>query len=184
MAKALIDLDDPDIVIDLRRLNGRVTNDKFNPFWDELQVYLDELGLAVDERRHSGVLHMPIAVSIRHLRDIISERLSAKTKESSEDVAIPSEEWIRYQFWPKNPYCASALRYTGRFSVKFGVQSCQLRKSHADAHYVNSLLQYVKAFCVKYREFTMYVSADDKAIVPIGEPDLPVSTGVRGHHRS
>ena len=184
VAKALIDLDDPDIVIDLRRLNGRVTNDKFNPFWDELQAYLDELGLAVDERRHSGVLHMPIAVSIRHLRDIISERLSAKTKESSEDVAIPSEEWIRYQFWPKNPYSASALRYTGRFSIKFGVQSHQLRKSHADAHYVNSLLQYVKVFCVKYREYTLYVSADDKAIVPIGEPDLPVSTGVRGHHRS
>jgi len=30
------------------------------------------------------------------------------------------------------------------------------------------------------------VSADDKAVIPVGEPDLPatVSTGVRGHHRS
>jgi len=69
--------------------------------------------------------------------------------------------------------------YTGRFSIKFGIQSRQLRKSHADAHHVNSLFQYVKVFCVKYRDFTLYVSADDKAIVPIGEPDLPVSTGVR-----
>ena len=184
VAKALIDLDDPDIMLDLRRLNGRVTSDKFDPFWDELQAYLDELGLAVDERRHSSVLQMPIAVSIRHLQGITSERLSAKTKESGEHVAIPSLEWIRYQFWPKNPYSTSALHYTGRFSIKFGVQSRQLRKSHADAHYVNSLLQYVKAFCVKYRDFTLYVSADDKAIVPIGEPDLPVSTGVWGHHRS
>jgi len=47
------------------------------------------------------VLHMPIAVSIHHLQDIISEHLSAKVKESGEHVAIPSLEWIRYQFWPQ-----------------------------------------------------------------------------------
>ena len=35
-------------------------------------------------------MHMPIAVSIRHLQDIISEHLSAKIKESGEHVAIPS----------------------------------------------------------------------------------------------
>jgi len=28
------------------------------------------------------------------------------------------------------------------------------------------------------------VSADDKAIIPVSEPDLPVSIGVRDHHRS
>ena len=28
------------------------------------------------------------------------------------------------------------------------------------------------------------MSVDDKAIVPVGEPDCPVSTGVRGHSRS
>ena len=28
------------------------------------------------------------------------------------------------------------------------------------------------------------MSVDDKAIVPMGEPDCPVSTGVRGHNRS
>jgi len=37
---------------------------------------------------------------------------------------------------------------------------------------------------VEYRDFTLYVSADDKAIVPIDKLDLLVSTGVRGHHRS
>ena len=29
-----------------------------------------------------------------------------------------------------------------------------------------------------------YASVDDKAIVPIGEPDLPISTGMRGHNLS
>lgn len=83
-----------------------VNSDKFDAFWNELQTYLDDLGLPVDERRHSTVLHMPIAVSIRHLKEIISERLAAKNMDS---VNIPSVEWIRYQFWPKNPYSHSAL---------------------------------------------------------------------------
>ena len=30
----------------------------------------------------------------------------------------------------------------------------------------------------------MYVSVDDKAILPISNPDCPFSTGVRGHNRS
>ena len=33
-------------------------------------------------------------------------------------------------------------------------------------------------------DFTIYVSVDDKAIVPVGEPNAPVSTGVRGHNCS
>ena len=65
-------------MLDLRRLNGKVNSNKFDAFWNELQAYLDDLGLAVDERRHSAVLHMPIAVSIRHLQEIISECLTAK----------------------------------------------------------------------------------------------------------
>ena len=28
------------------------------------------------------------------------------------------------------------------------------------------------------------ISVDDKAIIPVGEPDCPVSTGVRGNNRS
>ena len=28
------------------------------------------------------------------------------------------------------------------------------------------------------------ISVDDKAIVPVGDPNRPISTGVRGHNRS
>ena len=34
------------------------------------------------------------------------------------------------------------------------------------------------------RDFTTYMSVDDKAIIPVGEPNAPVSTGVHGHNRS
>jgi len=124
IASALINLDDPNIMLDLRQLNGRVCSNKVDAFWSELQVYLDEFNLAVDERHHSDVLHMPIAISIRHLQEIISDRLTAKNMDSGEHSVIPL---ACYQFWPRNHFSISALRYTGRFSVKFGVQLRKLQ---------------------------------------------------------
>ena len=76
------------------------------------------------------------------------------------------------------------MRYTARFDLKFGVQVRQLRHTHLDSHYVSVLLKYIKEFSVKYRDILQYVSVDDKAIIPVGEPGMPVSTGVRGHNRS
>ena len=35
-----------------------------------------------------------------------------------------------------------------------------------------------------HKSLVRMVSVDDKAIVPVGEPDAPVSTGVRGHNKS
>ena len=75
IAEALVHLDDPDIIIDLRRLNGKVKTNTFDAFWDELQKYVDELNPAVDERRQSSELHMPIAISISNLREVVSNRL-------------------------------------------------------------------------------------------------------------
>ena len=65
----------------------------FDEFWDELPSYLDEITLAVDERRHVDVMH---AVSIWHLLELITERLKSKHPDST--VAIPSQEWVRLQF--------------------------------------------------------------------------------------
>ncbi len=61
VAKAVLQLDDPQMVMDLRRMNGKPI---FDAFWQELQLYLDETNLAVDERRHGDVLHMPLAISV------------------------------------------------------------------------------------------------------------------------
>ncbi len=76
-----------------------------------------------------------------------------------------------------------------RFSFEIHWEVCskvwrQLRKDHPDGRYVNVLQQYAKDFAVKYKSIVRMISVDDKAIIPIGEPGLPVSTGVRGHNRS
>lgn len=71
----------------------------FDDFWKELDTYLQEITPAVDERRHGEV---SIAISVRHLRDMIAERLQQKHSDATK-LVIPSEEWIRLQFWPRNP---------------------------------------------------------------------------------
>ena len=182
VVQAVISVDDPDIVLDLRKANGNPSSTIFDCFWQELQAYLDELLVAVDDRQHGETLHMPLAISIRHLREKIIERL--RLTHVNEMPVVPSEEWIRLQFWPPNPYTSQALHYSGRFQVKFRVQIRQLRKDHPDQHYVSALLQYVGHFSVLMHDITTYMSVDNKAIVPVGEPKAPVSTGVRGHNRS
>lgn len=182
LAKYLLDMDDPDIVLDLRRLNGKPSSSKFDVFWLELQNYLDEIGPAVQERRHGEAMYMPVAISVNHLREIVSAKL--KEKFPTEEVSIPSLEWMGLQFLPRNPYSTTALRYTGKFNVKYAVQCRQLRHEHPDVKYVAVILRYAKEFAVLHSESVLMISVDDKAIVPVREPQQPVSTGVRGHNRS
>ena len=125
---------------------------------------------------------MPYAVSVRHLLEIIAERLQQKFPDSA--PAIPSSEWLRLQFWPAKPYTNLAIHYTGRLDIKLGMQVRQLRKEHPDSHYVSALLQYVRHFSVAHHLVMTLVSVDDKAVIPVGEPHCPISTGVRGHNKS
>ena len=117
VAKAILEMDDPDIILDLRQTNGHVESSRFYSFWKELQYYFDEITLPVDERRHGNTLHMPLAISVSNLCDIITARLQDKCM-----PAVPSISWVRLQFWPANPYTEQAIRYTGLFNVKFGIQ--------------------------------------------------------------
>ena len=61
----LIDMEDSDIVYDLRALNGS-RRSQYDRFWDECQRFLSEdLTDAVDDRRHGLVTHLSRAISIR-----------------------------------------------------------------------------------------------------------------------
>ena len=90
----ILESNDTDLLWDLRKLNGRPQNPAFNPFWEELQKYIDEFA-AVDERRHSDILYLPVATSIENLRQIILDRLP-------EGSIAPSSSWLYMNFWPSN----------------------------------------------------------------------------------
>ena len=182
VAMCMLDMGDPDIILDMRKLNGKSGSSGFDVFWHELSTYLEEVGSAVQERRHGETMYMPVAISVSHLRETISSRL--KQKLPNDDVPIPSVEWMRLQFWPRNPYATTSLQHTGRFDVKYAVQCRQLHREHPDSKYVAVILRYAKEFVVRHSECTLMISVDDKAIIPVGEPNSPISTGVRGHNRS
>ena len=122
---------------------------------------------------------MPVAISVRDLREIIINRLEAKHNiPLPPNINIPSNEWIRLQFWPTNPISARAMHYTGRFNIKYQIQARQLRKDHPDAHYCACLFRYPREFAILYHEYVCFIAADDKHKIPIGE-GVATSTGVR-----
>ena len=98
----------------------------------------------VDERRHGEVVHLAKALSTRDLLNEVS-------KQCPEGVPIPSKQWLRLQFWPKNPSLKTALQYTGKLKVKYMVQARQLRKAYIDAHYCSALFHYLREMSVQFR---------------------------------
>ena len=171
--RLVLEMEDPDIIIDLRQLNtGR--KGQYDMFWDECKKYLqDSVGTAVDDRRHGTVTHLSTAISVRDLQEQVKAR-------SPEGTNIPSEPWLRLQFWPKTPHARAKVHYTGKLDVKFMVQARQFRKTHEDAHYAAGIFRYQRELAVHLREHATFVSLDDKHRVKVGEPGLPVAAAERG----
>ncbi|CAJ0895890.1 20155_t:CDS:2, partial [Entrophospora sp. SA101] len=174
--KLMLDTQDPDIMIDLRKTIGERST-KFDIFWDEMEDYFNENSPSVHERRYTTTLYMPIAMSVNDLLQTILERLRNKYNgDIPPEIEIPSNEWVRLQFWPKSEFARS--RNTGRFRIRYKVQARQLRKFHVDAHYCAALWKYFCEFSIKFKDHTTLICADDKHKVPIGE-FVATSTGIR-----
>ena len=168
-----IEMEAPDIVLDLRNLNsGRKS--QYDTFWEECVKFLQEdVGTAVDDRRHSDVTHTATTISVRDFLDQVAPRCP-------EGTSIPSLEWFRLQFRPKTPHSKRPLNHTGHFKVRFRVQERQCRKDHPDAHYVAGFFHYKWEYAVSVKEHSMLVCLDDKHRIKIGEPGFPVATAERG----
>ena len=110
---------------------------RFNTFWDECGKFLnEEIGVAVEERKHGTVTHLGRAISVRVLVDQVKAHCP-------ENTPIPIVEWTCLQFWLKTPAAKSSMQYTGNFRMKFMVQQRQWRKSHVDSHYAAAIFRYI-----------------------------------------
>ena len=69
---------------------------KFTKLFEEYQT-------TVHERRHGTYHYLPFAVSIRELIEQVKRR--------KPDIAVPSEEWVRLQFTPTNPFGHIRLKH-------------------------------------------------------------------------
>ena len=67
--RMILEMEDADVVLDLRHLNsGR--RSQYDVFWSECQKFLEEdIGSAVDDRRHGIVTHLARAISLHDLHD-------------------------------------------------------------------------------------------------------------------
>jgi len=125
-------------LIDLQEVKCQTSKTKFEVFWEEAKKYINEsLGTAVDDRCHGEVTHLAKAISVRDLR----EQVALLCPPGSQ---IPSEEWLRFQFWPKTPRSKVSLQYTGRLYAKFTVQKRQFQSHHDDEHYAAALYRYMR----------------------------------------
>jgi hypothetical protein len=124
-------------------LNGRPNDGKYDVFWAKLGKMLDK-HTAVDDRRHGDHLYLPFAISVPDLIRQVEKRLQP-------DTCIPSESWVRFNFWPSNPYTKNAVHYTGQLKVKLQVQSRLLHAQHDDAHFAAFQFRLLKEMAVKNR---------------------------------
>ena len=70
-----MEIGDPDTMVDLREVKNTESRTRFEHFWSEAEKYINEdLGVAVDDRRHGDVTHLAKAISIRDLREQVSLR--------------------------------------------------------------------------------------------------------------
>ena len=166
--------DDSNLIIDLREVKHPERRTKYEAFWNEAEKFLNEdVGLAVDDRRHCQITHLSKAISIRDFREQVQERCP-------EGTLIPCDEWLRLQFWPKNPRFKTAVHYTGRLQVRFMIQARQFRKRHVDEHYTAAIYRYFREFTVQFRDICQMVCLDDKHRMKVGEPGFPVAAAERG----
>jgi hypothetical protein len=96
------------------------------------------------------------------------------------DTPIPSEQWLRLQFPPKNPTAFTSLQFTGALKVKFQVQSRQLRKTRINIHYASAAFRYLKEMAVKFRDYSVLACMDGKHHCKVCEPGHPVAALDRG----
>ena len=167
------------------RLNNEGRPEKYSEFLQACKSFIDnKVEIAADERRHDNVMndadgntstvsHLVMAISASDLHRKISATLP-------EGVPIPSVQWLRLQFWPRNTSHATSKYCTGSLKLKFMLQARQFREWHVDCRYASALFRYEKEFAIKYKQYVDFVAMDDKHTCKVGEPDFPVAAVERG----
>lgn len=60
------------------------------------------------------------------------------------------------------------------------LQARQFKKEHQDAHYAAAIFRYQRELAIRLRQYSNFVSIDDKHRLKVGEPGLPAAAAERG----
>ena len=58
--------EEPQVLLDLRKLNENPKSTKFDEFWEEFSILFNEYQTAVQERRHGDIAYLLFVISIRN----------------------------------------------------------------------------------------------------------------------
>ena len=75
---------------------------------------------------------------------------------------IPSVQWVRLQFHPKNPHTKAAAQFRKTITVKMMIQQHQFRHSHIDAHYCAAIFMYLTEYALKLCDQALMVCLDNQ----------------------
>ena len=182
--REMLEMEDPDLIWDLR-VNNQGRPEASSVFLEECKKYIDSVAQTViDDRRHDNVqtenyrspeviTHLATALSVPELHKAVFARIP-------EGTAIPSQQWLRLQFWPRRTTSAVPRYFTGKLKLKCMVQVRQFRKKHGDSLYASALFRYEKEFSLKYQSHVDFICMDDKHVCKVGEPGYPVAAMERG----
>ena len=177
-----LDAEEPDVIhmMQERSTDSGTTRSErphataFQPFWDAMQEVLAQDVSPHDRRQGDDVMFLASAgLSVRAVVD--KARKVLEKKHPGAVHKIPSHEYVRLQFWPKSTLAHRALNYTGRFRVKYRLQTRQLRRTHIDLHYCHKVALNARCFVLRFKPLSLLLGLDDKCKIPVGEPNAEVS---------
>ena len=111
------------IIIDLRKNNGKWP--KFDEFWEVVALFIEEQTAANHQRHNNSygegelVLNFTTANSYADMY----RRCIEISKNSKQDIGIPSYAWFLLQFWPTTKTSSNILHYTGQFKVDGAIKN-------------------------------------------------------------
>ena len=79
-----------------------------------------------------------------------------------DDLAVPSEEWVRMAFAPSNPFnmvCAAEPGQTGRIQMCRAIQKRIDHKADVDDHYTLAIRKYVKHEAILARKMLIEINS-------------------------
>ena len=171
--RLFFELEEPDVALDLRA-NNRSGGTMFDIFWEKAKEFLNEdVGVAVDDCRHTQVVHIAKAISVRDFKQQVVSRCPS-------GIAVPCDEYLRLQFVPAHKAYRTASKYTGQLEVRKMVQQRQWRKDHIDSHYAACIFRYLREYCLLVKDHALFICVDDKHIIKVSEPQAPVAAAEKG----
>ena len=128
---------------------------------------------AVDDHRHSQVIHVAKAILVCDFKDQVVQRCPPGTP-------VPSDELVQLQFVLAHKSYRTALKYTACLQVKKNIQQRQWRKEHEDVHYAACIFRHMREYALLLQSSAIFACLDDKHKVKFGEPNCPVTAAERG----